>query len=208
MRDYLRRTCDDIWVIDCSPEGHQPKVNTRIFQDVKQTVCIVMASRSTSHEKETPATVHFRSLPLGHRDQKFKALQKLQIKAPAGPPSPSGWRDTFLPKSLGAWSSYPALEDLFLDNGSGMMPGRTWIIAPDSETLLARWDKLKAAPPKQMDELFTPHMDGEELGDRHSAKELTDSLPGFPVRLSSVRDDEEGCISPVPLAYRSFDGHG
>jgi len=32
MRDYLRRTCDDIWVIDCSPEGHQPQVNSRIFQ--------------------------------------------------------------------------------------------------------------------------------------------------------------------------------
>jgi len=31
MRDYLRRTCDDIWVIDCSPEGHQPDVSTRIF---------------------------------------------------------------------------------------------------------------------------------------------------------------------------------
>ena len=25
MRDYLRRTCDDIWIIDCSPEGHQPE---------------------------------------------------------------------------------------------------------------------------------------------------------------------------------------
>ena len=44
MRDYLRRTCDDIWVIDCSPEGHQPEVNTRIFQGVQQPVCIVMAS--------------------------------------------------------------------------------------------------------------------------------------------------------------------
>ena len=32
MRDYLRRTADDIWVIDCSPEGHQPEVNTRIFR--------------------------------------------------------------------------------------------------------------------------------------------------------------------------------
>ena len=32
MRDYLRQTCDDIWVVDCSPEGHQPKVNTRVFQ--------------------------------------------------------------------------------------------------------------------------------------------------------------------------------
>jgi predicted helicase len=24
MREYLRRRCDAIWVIDCSPEGHQP----------------------------------------------------------------------------------------------------------------------------------------------------------------------------------------
>ena len=46
MRDYLRRTADDIWVIDCSPEGHQPDVDTRIFQAVQQPVCIVLASRS------------------------------------------------------------------------------------------------------------------------------------------------------------------
>jgi predicted helicase len=38
MRYYLRRTCDDIWVIDCSPEGHQPDVSDRIFQGVQQPV--------------------------------------------------------------------------------------------------------------------------------------------------------------------------
>jgi predicted helicase len=38
MRDDLRRSCDDIWVIDCSPEGHQPEVATRIFQAVQQPV--------------------------------------------------------------------------------------------------------------------------------------------------------------------------
>ena len=43
MRDYLRRTTDEIWVIDCSPEGHQPEVNTRIFEGVQQPVCIVLA---------------------------------------------------------------------------------------------------------------------------------------------------------------------
>ena len=32
MRADLRRTADEIWVIDCSPDGHQPIVNTRIFQ--------------------------------------------------------------------------------------------------------------------------------------------------------------------------------
>jgi predicted helicase len=29
MRDYLRRTVDEIWVVDCSPEGHQPAISTR-----------------------------------------------------------------------------------------------------------------------------------------------------------------------------------
>ena len=48
MRDYLRRTADAIWVIDCSPEGHQPDVPTRIFQAVQQPVCIVLVSRSAN----------------------------------------------------------------------------------------------------------------------------------------------------------------
>jgi len=60
MRDYLRRTCDDIWVIDCSPEGHQPEVNTRIFQGVQQPVCIVLASRSAKNDANSPAKVLFR----------------------------------------------------------------------------------------------------------------------------------------------------
>jgi N-6 DNA Methylase len=34
MRDDLRRTCSEIWIIDCSPEGYQPEVAARIFQDV------------------------------------------------------------------------------------------------------------------------------------------------------------------------------
>ena len=29
MRDDLRRTCSKIWVVNCSPEGHQPEVATR-----------------------------------------------------------------------------------------------------------------------------------------------------------------------------------
>jgi hypothetical protein len=201
MRDYLRRTCDDIWVIDCSPEGHQPAVNTRIFQGVQQPICIVMASRSTAHGTETPAAVHFRSLPLGHRDQKFEALLNLHLEEEGWTAGPSGWRDPFLPQSVGAWSTYPPLEDLFLYDGTGVMPGRTWVISPDRESLLKRWERLKSAAPDQMEELFTPHMNG----DRHVAKQNIDSLSGFPVRLSSVMEDQEACIPPVPYAFRTFD---
>ncbi len=205
MRDYLRRTCDDIWVIDCSPEGHQPTVNTRIFQGVQQPVCIVMASRSRTHDNEMPAAVHFRSLPLGHRDQKFKALATLQLEGGGWNAGPSGWRDPLLSKSVGAWSSYPAIEEFFLYNGTGLMSGRTWIIAPDSETLIRRWQTLKAAPPAEIDELFTPHIRAGELGDRFAAKQITDSLHGFPVRRASVTDDKDPCVQPIRFAFRSLD---
>ena len=60
MRAWLRDKCDDVWVIDCSPEGHQPEVSTRIFQGVQQPVCIVLASRSSKeplNNSPTSATI-------------------------------------------------------------------------------------------------------------------------------------------------------
>jgi hypothetical protein len=62
MRDDLRRTCSEIWVIDCSPEGHQPTVSTRIFQGVQQPVCIVLAARKLGKASDEPACVRFHAL--------------------------------------------------------------------------------------------------------------------------------------------------
>ena len=110
MRDYLRRTADAIWVIDCSPEGHQPEVNTRIFQGVQQPVCIVLVSRSPKSDPDTPATVRYHCLPKGCREKKFAALGKLALEGRRWADCPSGWRSPFLPASTGAWATYPALE--------------------------------------------------------------------------------------------------
>ena len=113
MRDYLRRTCDDIWVIDCSPEGHQPEVSTRIFEGVQQPVCIVLASRSAKNDPTSPAKVRFHALPAGHRTEKFTALGSLRLQgAKAWTDCPTDWRAPFLPAPTGAWATYPKLEDL------------------------------------------------------------------------------------------------
>jgi hypothetical protein len=130
MRDDLRRTCSEIWVVDCSPEGHQPDVATRIFQGVQQPVCIVLAARKLSKSDKESAQVQFHALPKGRREDKFVALAKLSLHGPDWAECPSGWRDPFLPAATGAWATFPALTDLFIYNGSGVMPGRTWIIAP------------------------------------------------------------------------------
>lgn len=205
MRDYLRRTCDDIWVIDCSPEGHQPGVNTRIFQDVQQPVCIVLASRSAKSTAKIPATVHFQALLAGPRTEKFAALGKLTLSSDAWVECPSDWRAPFLPASTGAWATYPSLEDLFIYNGSGVMPGRTWIIASDAESLQHRWEKLITAPSEEKETLFHPHLRGKKLGDKHSKKIVTSALAGYEPRTKAIADDTAEAIPPTRYGYRSFD---
>jgi hypothetical protein len=205
MRDYLRRTCDDLWIIDCSPEGHQPEVNTRIFQAVQQPVCIVLASRSGKKTPNTPATVRFLALPAGHRTAKFDALGKLTLRSKSWVECPADWRAPFLPASTGAWSTYPALDDFFIYNGSGVMPGRTWIIAPDAESLQHRWQTLITAPAGEKEKLFHPHLAKGKLGDRHIKKVVTLALAGFEPRPTTIADERGPVSTPVGYGFRSFD---
>ncbi len=202
MRADLRRDADEIWVIDCSPEGHQPPVATRVFQGVQQPVCIVMALRRGDGEPETPAKVRFRSLPEGVRGGKFTALAGVGLDDSCWVDAPTEWRAPFLPAGDAAWESYPALEDLFVYNGSGVMAGRTWVIAPDAKSLRDRWAKLVAEKdPANKEKLFHPHQNG----DRTVTKVVRNALAGHPHPPGSVEKDPGVGADPVRYAFRSFD---
>ena len=205
MRDYLRRQTDEIWVIDCSPEGHQPEVNTRVFQAVQQPVCIVLASRSPKAREDTPAIVRFRALPAGHRRDKFKALMNLRLGGAGWVECSTEWRAPFLPAATGAWSTFPALADLFVYNGSGVMPGRTWVIAPDALSLQRRWQALIHASSDQMEDLFHPHLGKGKLGDRHSKRVVSKGLPGYEPRPTPVAEERSPSVPPIRYGFRSFD---
>lgn len=205
MRDYLRRTCREVWVIDCTPEGHQPEINTRIFQGVQQPVCIVMVSRENPTDGTTPAKVRFRALPLGHRTEKFAALAALTLDDDGWTDCPSEWREPFLPEATGDWATYPKLEDFFYDNGSGVMPGRTWIIAPDAESLVERWGKLIKAPADKKEALFHPHLRNGKPGDKHVNKVVKKGLGNRPARPLTVAKEKGECEPPQRYAFRSFD---
>ena len=204
MRDYLRRRANEIWVIDCSPEGHQPDVPTRIFQGVQQPVCIVLASR-VKRDDETPAVVRFRALPQGPREAKFAAIARIRLDDDDWVECPGDWRAPFLPAATGAWSTFPALDDFFVYNGSGVMPGRTWVIAPDAHSLERRWDTLIHAPETQKEDFFYPHQVRGQLGDRHVMRSVSKGLHGHEVRTKAVGCDKGPCVKPVRYAFRSFD---
>ena len=204
MRDYLRRTADRIWVIDCSPEGHQPDVPTRIFQGVQQPVCIVLAARSKQKAVDEPAVVKYAVLPAGKREEKFTALAKLKLQSKVWQNCPTDWRAPFLPAASGDWAGYIALDELFGYNGSGVMPGRTWVIAPDAESLRQRWRKLIKAKPEEKESLFHPHLRGGKPGDKHVNK-VAKALPGCPDDSKPVADAKGECLPPVRYGFRSFD---
>lgn len=204
MRDYLRRTCDNIWVIDCSPEGHQPSVSSRIFQGVQQPVCIVLASRSMKKQLDSPATVKFRSLPEGSRDAKFAALAHIAFEGEDWITCPSDWRAPFLPASTGAWTEYLPLEDLFVYNGSGVQPKRTWVIAPDAESLRRRWDALIKAPEEEKEDLFHATLRDGIPADRHIRSIVRESLPTYQATPKPLIDEKGPSVAPVRYAFRSF----
>lgn len=202
MRSDLRRDADEIWVIDCSPEGHQPPVATRVFPGVQQPICIVMALRRSAADKSTPARVRFRSLPEVNRTDKFVALAGVALDDDGWVEAPEDLRAPFLPSGAAEWISYPLLEEIFADSGTGVMVGRTWIIAPDGDSLRKRWTRLtseKEAVRKEL--LFHPHAGG----DRHLNKVVPEILTGHPHPTVSVDDDKSVGATPVRYGFRSFD---
>ncbi len=202
MRDDLRRSASEIFVVDCSPEGHQPEVATRIFQGVQHPVCIVLAARRKGASAKTPARVRFRALAKGRREEKFAELATITLDDAGWRTCSPDWRAPFLPAAQGLWAQCAPLAGLFDYNGSGVMPGRTWIIAPDAETLERRWDRLiREKDAARKEELFHPH----EGGDKSVSKPSKKGLHGHEARLHSVAADKSAAIRPIRYGFRTLD---
>lgn len=200
MRADLRRSCSHIWVIDCSPEGHQPAVNSRIFAGVQQEICIVIAARRADMAADQSARILYRALPVGHQRDKFAALEAMTLTDDGWQEGETEARGPFLPPHAGGWGGFVALPTLFDWFTPGVMTCRTWVIAPDAESLVSRWDRLKTTKdPKIKDDLFHPDRD------RTLDRIVKVPLGAHGVRPISVNADQGTVITPVRYGYRSFD---
>ncbi|WP_353198205.1 type ISP restriction/modification enzyme [Sandarakinorhabdus sp.] len=206
MRADLRRDCDEIWVIDCSPEGHQPEVATRIFEGVQHPVCIVLASRTPANKPTQPARVRFRSLAKGRREIKFAELAKLALDSPGWADGPTDWRAPFLPEFTGGWGEFVPLDAVLGDCGSGVMSGRTWVVAPDVQTLKQRWDDLiRETDEGRKEVLFHPQLRNGKVASRHIRKFVVQNFGVSKTRPSNILAETGGLPSTARYGFRSFD---
>jgi hypothetical protein len=148
MRRYLRAWASEGWVIDLTPEGQTPDVPTRIFPGVRQPLAIGLFVRTPGKTADLPAAIHTRAVT-GRQTEKFAALAAITLDDAGWQLARADWASPFTPAAAGDWDSHPALGDLMPWVSPGAKMNRTWVYAPDPDTLLARWRALTSEQDQQ-----------------------------------------------------------
>ncbi|MFG1765742.1 type ISP restriction/modification enzyme [Micromonospora parva] len=198
MREYLRRTCDEGWIIELSPEGNRPQQHTRLFgPDVGRQLCVAIFARYGQGDRTTPATVRTLALT-GAREDKLQRLQELRLADRGWQRCRADWRAPFLPESDTDWGRYPGLKQLFPESSRGVTAGRTWIYAPDADTLGRRWRRFIQAG-EGLRRRMLPESRDRKLGT------VVRPLPGMPEPAGPLVAETGAAPTAVRVAYRSFD---
>lgn len=197
MRRYLRERAEEGWIIDLTPEGHQPDVATRVFPGVQQPIAIGIFTRTPITDSGTPARIRYRAVH-GRQTDKFDQLKRTDIDDGDWEDCPNGWAAPFLPSGGDEWESSPTLGDLLPWQAPGVKPNRTWVYAALPATLRDRWNQLLAASGTEQQHLFRET-------DSSSASRVKPGLAGFPHSDRPIKDEAGAPLPPVPVAYRSFD---
>jgi hypothetical protein len=201
MREYLRRHASEGWVIDLTPEGQTPDIQTRIFPGVRQPLAIGMFLRLPGASDQVPATIRYQAVS-GRQEEKFAALAAISLDSGGWREVRTGWADPLTPAATGNWDTYPALSDLMPWYSPGVFPTRTWVYAPSAETLRRRWRALLGeTDPATQSAMFKEGRDA-------TLDKAKDPLPGAdthradsgPLRLDRVTQPR-----PIRVGYRSFD---
>ena len=198
MREYLRRTCDEGWIIELSPEGNRPPQETRLFgPEVGRQLCIAVFARYGAGDPGTPATVHRVALT-GNRLAKLAQLQNLHPSGQGWSICRTDWTAPFLAGGNTAWDEYPGLKDLFPESSRGVTAGRTWVYAPDVGTLRRRWRRFTRASARARREMLPESRD-------RTVDSVVQPLPGYPAADTSLANETGPPCAPVQVAYRAFD---
>ncbi|RJP19273.1 MAG: DNA methyltransferase [Candidatus Omnitrophota bacterium] len=197
VREYMRRLCDEIWILDLGGEGRGTRKSENIFA-IQTPVAIAITVCYKQSNPKKPAKVHY-CLVEGTKEQKLKTLDRIQsFQSVEWATCPSDWQAPFRPAGKGDYFDWPLLTDVMPWHHSGVQLKRTWPVAPDQETLERRWHSLL-------------HSENRALAFRETEARLirnsyssspTENIPATPISDLKINTKIPACVR---YAYRSFD---
>lgn len=200
MRKYLRERASEGWVINVSPEGMRPAINTRIFPGVQQPLAIGIFVRKPGTTNDAPALIRYTEIT-GRRESKYKILDELELEGDSWRFARTAWTSPFTPAAESDWDTYIALNDIFPWTSPGVTANRRWPLATTPEVLNDRWAAMLAAPTTALK---------TELMKATSDRNLNKSpapLPGSDVSTSTTKLMYESgpAQTPIRVGYRTLD---
>lgn len=200
MREVMRRTFDELWIIDLEGDSLGARKTENVFA-IRTPVAIAVGVRYGSPKPNEPATVRYVRLA-GTAKEKLDRLDQIHgFDDLDWQPCFEDWQQPLLPKGSGDYWAWPALTDVFPWQQSGVKAGRTWPVAPSEEVLKRRWQALLDSPGETRRVLFKDSPTGRRLD---SLAERVTPHSGDNRRISAL-DSDSPFPGVAPVAYRSFD---
>jgi hypothetical protein len=196
MREYLRRTADEGWFINLTPEGHQPPISTRFFKENQQPICVAVFIRRGTPTPDVPALI-LRVSVSGSVAEKEVALSRLHVDG-EWETCATDWSAPFQAVGDEHWASMPSLPDLMPWTSPGVKPNRTWVYAPDQGSLTARWRTLVEAESTEKPLLFQESRDFD-------LRRVCPPLPGYKTPSTTFAEELGAPPELVRVGFRSFD---
>ena len=149
MREHLRRSFDELYVLDLEGEGLGAVKTENVF-DIRTPVCIAIGLRRGSPQPDVPARLHYAKV-VGTRAEKLARLEAIETVGDVQwQDGTTGLHEPLLPKGSGNWFLWPRLVDVFPWQHSGVQFKRTWPISSSRSVLDARWRALLQTPDRAL----------------------------------------------------------
>jgi len=200
MREHMRRTCDEIWILDLGGEARGTHKSDNVFA-IQTPVAVAIVVRSGKVKRNQAAKVHYARVE-GSREAKRAALESITDFADVRwEECSTDWQASFSPAGKGDYFDWPLLTDLMPWRQSGVKAGRTWVIAPEEEALKERWRALVSSKKDERSELFKDSPTGRK------ASQAARQLPPAETELKPIDSLAKESDPPriARYSYRSFD---
>ncbi|HKX77274.1 MAG TPA: type ISP restriction/modification enzyme [Novosphingobium sp.] len=195
MRESMRRTFDELWIIDLGGDNLGTRKTPNVF-NIQTPVAIAIGVRADKPAFDKPAKVRYAKIEGGSREDKLAQLAAIETFGElAWRDCPDQWHKPFLSAGTGDYAEWPRIDTLFPWTHSGAQFKRSWPIGETQAVLAVRFAKLIEAKPKDRKKLFKESRD-RKITWRPSDK----SLPSiYQLDVKSPRP------SVTPYSFRSFD---
>ena len=199
MREAMRRTFDELWIIDLGGDNLGTRPSPNVF-NIQTPVAIAIGIRRIDPASESPAAVRYARIEGDTRESKLDQLDHIHgFGELEWLDCPTDWHAAFLPAIHGEFFDWPRLVDLFPYQRSGSKFGRSWPIAESEYLLQERWRQLLSKTGSQREEHFKNNR-YRKIHRQYRDHRTREQLPPI-----ADLDASANCPPVSPYAFRSFD---